>query len=134
MPTILDVLGVKHKLSIQGRSLLPLIKGEVMEDRIAFSESLLYFEERKSVRTAKYNFIYFPDLHKKELYDLENDPMELKNIIDEQPDTSRNLQKILFDWMKDCKNLANTLGTKKHSEKVDLDKESKQRLKSLGYL
>jgi arylsulfatase A-like enzyme len=134
MPTILGMLGVKHKLNIQGKSLLPLIKGEEMGNRTAFSESLFFFEERKSIRTGKYNFIYFTDSQKKELYDLESDPWELENIVDERPEVAYDLQNKLLDFMKDCRNIANTLGTEKHSKPVKLDEESKQRLKALGYL
>jgi arylsulfatase A-like enzyme len=134
MPTILEVLGIEHNLNIQGRSLLSLIRGEEAEDRIAFSENLVSFEERKSIRDGKYNFIYFPYSDKKELYDLENDPRELRNIIDEQPDVGLKLQGRLLDWLRDCRNMANALGTDKHSEPVELDMGTKERLKALGYL
>jgi len=48
---------------------------------MAFSEYLLIKEERKSITTEEFKYIYFPDVEREELYDLKEDPSELTNLI-----------------------------------------------------
>lgn len=134
MPTILDLAGIEHNLKIQGKSLMPIIKGEEKEDRIAFSDNLLQYEERKLIRTKKYSFIYFPDSQKKELYDLEKDSLEMNNVADEYPELCKKFRSKIISWQEDCKKLAETLGKKQRSSSSPLPKKAKERLKSLGYL
>jgi len=63
-PTILSMLSVEKKEeSIDGTSLLPLIKGESsFPDLVAYGEDIHCGPERKSIRTKKYKYIYVPDL------------------------------------------------------------------------
>ena len=87
-PTILELAGVDVPGSMQGRSLWPLLENE----QIAWRDTLLYeyFQEYGpgvptilGVRTERWKFVTYPDLPEDigELYDLENDPGELRNLI-----------------------------------------------------
>ena len=91
MPTILDQLNIELDGSFEplnGVSLLPLIKGQIQPEMIAFTETGNPLDEKKppkepntkSVRTSKWKLIYNEYNNTKELYDLENDPDELENI------------------------------------------------------
>jgi len=103
MPTILDYVEIpidKNYESIDGESLMPLIKGEKIPEKIAYSESGNPLEEKKppktpnikSVRTSKWKLIINMYNNSKELYDLEKDPEENTNLID----TNLEIQEILW--------------------------------------
>ncbi|HRX80511.1 MAG TPA: sulfatase [Pirellulaceae bacterium] len=83
--TFLDVAGAEIPADMQGKSLVPLFKGEPTEWR----DSLYYhYHEYPSVhmvakhfgiRTKQYKLIRFYQFDEWEFYDLENDPEELTN-------------------------------------------------------
>jgi len=132
MPTVLELLGIKYDASLAGKSLLPLIRVEERGDRTAFSENLFYYMEQKAMTTGKYKLIYSPDTGDSELYDLEADPAEQKNIAAEQPEKALQLKEELLIWLRDCQTKALALHQGKKSEPV-ANEEVIRRLKSLGY-
>ena len=92
MPTILELLQIPLKSNFQnldGESLIPLIKGEKYEEKIAFSETGNPLKENKppkepntkSVRTSEWKLIYNVYDNTKELYNLQSDPDEKENLI-----------------------------------------------------
>jgi arylsulfatase A-like enzyme len=88
-PTFLDMAGVTPPEAMQGESLVPLLKGERPTD---WRTSFYYRYYRESgghgvaghdgVRTARHKLIYFHETKEWELYDLEQDPNELKSVYD----------------------------------------------------
>jgi arylsulfatase A-like enzyme len=134
MPTVLEMLGVKHDIPLTGKSLLPLVRGEEKGGRTAFSESLAYYEERKSIKKGKYKLIYFPDSKISELYYLETDPQEKNNVFSQRKKEALSLKEELITWMKDSEKLAQKLSKGEKSKPVKLDKKTKKELKSLGYI
>ena len=91
MPTILNYLNISQDSKYQcpdGVSLLPLIQGEKMLENIAYSETGNPLDKKepprepntKSVRTSKWKLIFNQYNGTKELYNLENDPNEEKNL------------------------------------------------------
>jgi arylsulfatase A-like enzyme len=74
-PTVLELLGMAAP-ALDGKSLLPLLRGEEQPQRIALSENLLFAEERVGLRTARYKYVRW-DTGKEEIYNLEADPEEL---------------------------------------------------------
>lgn len=85
--TFLDAAGVEQPDDMQGRSLVPLLKGELPDDwRDNFYYH--YYEHpgwhmvarHYGVRTETHKLIYFYQLNEWELYDLVNDPKEMKNV------------------------------------------------------
>lgn len=145
MPTVLDVLNIPVEGNIEGKSLIPLIKGEKEKIRdYAFAEtgvSLLEQNRRwhfkgiegkwKMVTDGKYKLILIPhpenDIY--ELYNLEDDPNETRNIIDEEKEIAQSLKQKLSSWLqkKPMENETKPF-TQKEEEKV------KERLRRLGYL
>jgi len=89
-PTILEVAGVKVPSDLQGKSLLPLIKNHLNKNDTAWRDALYYhyYEHGEhsvsphfGVSTKRYKLIrFYADVNSWELYDLETDPHEMKNI------------------------------------------------------
>ncbi len=86
-PTLLDAAGEKVPADMQGESFLPLLKGETPKD---WRTSMYYryyhypmhhkIQPHYGVRTEKHKLIYFNKINEWELYDLEKDPKEMKNL------------------------------------------------------
>ena len=89
-PTMIELAGGKPGAHVQGRSLVPLLKGRGRKWRESFLVE--YFNESawpwivgmsyKAVRTERHKLIHW--VHKDgvdELYDLERDPYEMTNVI-----------------------------------------------------
>jgi len=102
MPTILDYLQIdldKNYENLDGESLLPLINGNSIPEKIAFSETGNPFDEKKppkepntrSIRTSKWKLILNEYNDTRELYDLENDPDESDNLIGKIPNIEEEL-------------------------------------------
>ena len=91
MPTILDFLKIpfdNNYEKIDGTSLIPLIRGSSIPEQIAYSETGNTLDKKeppkepntKSVRTSKWKLILNQYDNSKELYNLELDPNEEKNL------------------------------------------------------
>ena len=91
MPTILDYLQIaldNNYEKVDGTSLMPLIQGVSIPEQIAYSETGNPFDKKKppkepntkSVRTSKWKLILNQHNDSKELYNLESDPNEEKNL------------------------------------------------------
>ena len=89
-PTFLEIAGANIPDDIQGKSLLPLLKGKKPAD---WRKSLYYHfyeypaehsvKRHYGVRTERYKLIHFyNDIDTWELYDLAEDPTEMHNLID----------------------------------------------------
>ena len=102
MPTILDYLGMeldpKYE-KLDGVSLIPLINDKNEPELTAYSETGNPLDKKeppkepntKSVRTSKWKLIYNQHSDITELYDLENDPKEEKNLAGSGLDIEKTL-------------------------------------------
>ena len=86
-PTLLDFAGLPIPDDLQGYSLKPILKGQADQVREAsyyhFYEHGRRLPEMVGVRTERYKLIHYPtmeDPYKWELFDLEKDPDEMKNL------------------------------------------------------
>ncbi len=128
LPTVLDALHLAPPSQIQGRSLLPLLKGTVA-GRELYSESFLprlhfNWSELRGLQAGKFHFIDGP---KPELYDLESDPKELKNLYPEKRAVAAELQGRLAAVIQKY------TPAQELAQKTGLDPQLAERLKSLGY-
>ncbi len=107
MPTLFDLLGLKSRGAMQGRSLLPLMRGTPDPQPVpAFSETnpcgWQCPEERKrhrlkAVRTPEWKLIRgnADGDAGQELYQLSTDPAERENLAAARPDVVRELESLL---------------------------------------
>ncbi len=88
-PTFLEAVGLKTPAEIQGRSLVPILKGNTPADwRKSFYYHYYEYPGPHSVRrhygvvTDRYKLVYFyePDMNYRELFDLKTDPRELHSV------------------------------------------------------
>jgi arylsulfatase A-like enzyme len=86
-PTLLDAAGAAVPADMQGKSFLPLLRGESPADWRASMYYRYYHypqdhrvQPHYGVRTERYKLIYFNKIGQWELYDLTRDPHELKNL------------------------------------------------------
>ncbi|HHT23345.1 MAG TPA: sulfatase [Bacteroidales bacterium] len=106
-PTFLEIAGAKIPEDIQGVSYLPLLKKQKPKNwRKAVYYHFYEFPGEHAVRrhygirTEQYKLIHFyHDIDTWELYDLKNDPGEMKNLINDpaQAENIKSLKKQLWD-------------------------------------
>ncbi len=146
-PTVLEEIAIDtSRLEMDGRSLIPLIAGKEKGDRIFWADvaanilasrlpqriAMNQGKEKlilnKAFRPEDLEFFVYPPpvLGPVELYDLEMDPEEKKNIADERVDlANRIIQRI--DQIKEA-------AGKRNTRKLAFDEELKKQLKALGYI
>ena len=84
-PTFLAAAGLKVPAEIQGRSLLPIFKGDVKNWRKSLYYAYYEFGEHAvprhfGVRTHTHKLMYFPRTKEWNLFDLQRDPNEMKSV------------------------------------------------------
>ncbi len=97
--TIADLAGSPRPHNIDAHSLLPLLRGETEEHR----DHVITMERpHRAIRTKKWKYCEtYNDVS--ELYDMENDPDELHNVISENRETARELSRMLVHGMMEDK-------------------------------
>lgn len=99
-PTLLELAGVSSSIRMEGRSLVPLLKGAKTEWRKSFLVE--YYSDKvfprvrqmgyKAVRNERWKYIHYFELEgMDELYDLKADPYEIRNII-RQPGAAKIIE------------------------------------------
>ena len=124
-PTLLGLAGLTKAVdSMEGIDLIQKIEHNELRDMIAFSEDIAYGFEQKSLQNRAHKYIRY--LKREFLFDKSNDPEEMNDISEEQPLILKQFRELLD----------NVLAHFEHKERqtVKLDEETKQRLRSLGYL
>jgi arylsulfatase A-like enzyme len=102
MPTLLDLAGRSAPASAQGRSLLPLLRGDTPAEEhtaYSFAEALFLNEEQKAIRGGGLKLIHSPSSDRIELYNLLRDPSEQHNLTESDPAQTEKLYVLLQDWM-----------------------------------
>jgi arylsulfatase len=107
VPTLLDALDLPISAHVQGRSLLPILKGEADPDhhrdfvRCEYHDTLdrPYASHANMLRTDRYKLVVYHGHEVGELYDLEADPDEFHNLWDDpaMQEMKHGLIKQLFD-------------------------------------
>lgn len=149
VPTIQDVLGIRNKdSSLDGKDVTPLICNETDQVRtVTFLEEAVT-EHKRALRTNEYKYICALSekdaicnecgyIHGgvQELYDLNKDPEETENIVEENSDEATKLRERLDELVKLLQSKRRRQ-TKKVPWEYSADEEKmiEKRLRDLGYL
>lgn len=135
-PTLLQVAGLPLPEGTEGRSLLPLVRGEPGARIFSFAESCRPWSvermhpgqyrnlhKAQAVVEGPWQLIATPYKQKLELYHTQRDPAELHNRVAQEPEVTARLHRALKEWRRD-----------------DLppgsppDPENLEQLKALGYV
>lgn len=132
VPTICSALGIAIDPDVQGKDLFG--KSSADEDRYIYSESLYATRyggnSLLGVVTERFKYI---QTTRPELYDLVEDPREMKNLVTNQPQRARILQDALKQILEQSVRMS-PIGTGGAESKLELDERSRKRLESLGYV
>src|SRR6185295_12940686 len=89
LPTMLDLLGLAAATpKVSGRSLAAALRGATLEEEPAFAESLVPlvhygWSDLRALRLGSWKYILAP---RPELFDLERDPHEQQNLVEQEPE------------------------------------------------
>lgn len=84
-PTIAQMAGIAVPGTVDGMSLAPLVHGQAVNWRTDFLVEHFTGErpgEHSAIRTTRYTYVEYKN-GDRELYDLQNDPFELRNIVND---------------------------------------------------
>jgi arylsulfatase A-like enzyme len=121
LPTLLDILNIKADPILQGKSLTGLIENSNAEfDPYAISQKDRSNSLPTSARTSDWK------MYKQSLYDLKADPKEMKDVAEKNPEVKKELRAVIDDAKK--------LDDSSKNEKIEIEDDSVEQLKTLGYL
>lgn len=128
-PTVLDLVDIDAGSGEDGRSLVPLITGGSLPPDVAYFESLYpYFSYRwsqlRGVRLSKWKYILAP---REELYDVSEDPGELRNLMEAQPETATQMRVALARLLERERSPS-------EASEVTMSAEEVRKLRALGYV
>jgi len=131
-PTIAELAGLEKGKEHQGESLVALmLEPDRHEDRDCYFEALSFNLNRNwAPLTGLYREGYkFIDLPIPELYNLDADPGETRNLFGRDPKVSRHLAAELARLVE-----SNSTEASREINAVEIDQETATRLESLGYV
>ncbi len=104
LPTLLEVAGLPPAEGIDGRSLMPLVRGETTTHRDVVMLSEATWQACRGVRTGRWKLLRYlqSTIYGRdgvELYDLSDDPGEQTNVADLHPEVVAELTARLHHWV-----------------------------------
>ncbi len=116
--TFLDMAGISIPSDMQGRSIVPLLKGETVEEwrDVAYYHYLAYpdwhmVHPHYGIRSDRYKLIHYYTLNEWELFDLEKDPDEMVSVYSD-PEYSLIASKMIEQLQKERIALGDTVEIK----------------------
>src|SRR5262249_18332036 len=129
VPTVLELLGLPPADGTEGQSVLPLMTGAVHELGLAAYAEAVYpryhygWSDLRSLTSGRFKFSEAP---RPELYDLEQDPGERRNLYDERHALAERMAGILRSKEDGQGAVPGSL--------VGVDPDTRARLAALGYV
>lgn len=137
MPTLLDYLDIPAPREIEGKSLMPLINGEVDKMNLGgFYPIETYFKNENKVGVYAENWMYIHNkkthrgLPQYEVHERGKGPQNgtATNLFDEQPRVVNTLREILETWEMKYEKIEPT------PTLTELSQEEREQLEAIGYL
>jgi arylsulfatase A-like enzyme len=130
-PTVHELLNVPIPEAVQGRSLVPLLRGEAAPAEDSDDKGVICTAaggEMLAYRTDQWKLFWQREAETLELYDLKADPAETTNVIESHPEVAARLHEQLEAHIAAAEATDTELPEVTESEAV------KQRLEDLGYV
>lgn len=104
LPTVLEVLGLPPAEGIDGRSLMPVIRGEATSHREVVMLSEATWNAARGIRTDEWKLVQYLQCtiygrDGVELYHLADDPDEQVNVADQHPEVVETMTAQLHHWV-----------------------------------
>jgi len=142
-PTLLDAAGLPPPAGAEGESLVGWLRGEASARDAVFSD--FYDKRGFNLQVARrtpvdktiqhFNRITHPKSSPVEYYDLAGDAAESDNRADQHPAETAASLEIMSQWLEDQWRFHRRVeGTTGAHESIEIDDETMQKLKSLGYV
>jgi arylsulfatase A-like enzyme/Flp pilus assembly protein TadD len=124
LPTVAALTGAAAPAGLQGGSLVEIARRPTDRERTVFSESMyprihLGWSELRSVVNGAWHYIEAP---RAELYDMENDPLQKRNVVAQERRTYAAMRRTLEPFRRELEVAA------------QIDPEEAAKLAALGYL
>jgi choline-sulfatase len=128
-PTLLDALDLSIPDDLPGISLWPLMtQGDAIPTRGILAEGTLYGPPREVLIRWPWKLIQTGKARRMELFELDRDPEERRDLAQELPDRAEELRRELRLRVSSAR-----AGLRQQVE-AEIDEETREQLKSLGYL
>ena len=103
-PTVLDLFGLEVPKSMEGKSLIEISEGKVEGYKEIYVNQGLWTAKR-AVRVGRWKLIKtldksFWETPETELYDLEADPGEVRNLAEDEPEVVDRLELRMYRWLR----------------------------------
>jgi len=128
-PTFLALAGIEPPAAMQGRSLAPLLRGEPLQARPAYSETVDW-GEKQAIWRGREKMIFDREEPRIELFRLDDDPGERQDLANAAPD----LRAALLDSLNHARDRNGRHLSRLGVSAVELEPEQLERLRSLGYI
>lgn len=86
-PTVSELVGAKVPEGLDGKSLTPIIQGKT--ENVRDTIFLAYRDLQRAVRRGRLKLLVYPKVNKIQLFDLQEDPHETKNLADDPLQATR---------------------------------------------
>jgi len=124
-PTLVDYGGGEQSDAFYGSSLRPLIEDGEWDRTEIFANWKNEDERRFAYRDKEWKYIRMRD--EESLYHMQNDPDEMENVIDDNPEIASRLREAVNNHVEEVDATMTDLG------EVEMDENVKERLRDLGY-
>jgi arylsulfatase A-like enzyme len=119
-PTLCDVIGIPRPADLEGESLRPIWEGK--KERIRESVFLPFSQIQRAVRDERWKLICYPKIGHMQLFDLQNDPGEIADLIDRAGNAghTQHLLQLMKQWQVQVGDTLELPTQSKPPEKIDL--------------
>ncbi len=125
-PTLCEVTGIQAPTDLEGASLRQIWEGKTKSVRA--SVFLPYLEFQRAVRDERWKLIAYSKISHLQLFDLQKDPYEMRNLIDRKENAPhvQRLMKLMKEWQAKVGDTLALPTENKPPPKIDLNGKPRQ--------
>ena len=133
-PTFIDIAGIPTPQGFQGRSLLPLLRGESVPEQAAFSHLDLHDIRMDSNHDDRYDLVRNLNTGYPLLFDAQTDPAQRSDLSRTQIEQVQEFAVKLEQRKNESEDMRKALPLSGKDLKIELDPDMADKLKALGYI